>query len=358
MVTTDETGFALFDVEYAREFTWVEIQLEARVTVAGSEGASTATFFLPGLADDFNDCDVSPPGQVSPYGVATTCSCDEAADPTDPTCPIRTFLGPVLVQADNPIVSGAGGVVTFTVEGGAERTYLIEATDGTLSTQRITFGETFTLTVPASLGFTEILVTVIDEVTLQTTIVTVTQEASSFVTITPVSPDMPAAGDVVTFDVAGGTETTYTVNATGSCTLDLATPPTLTFGEPFDLICPPNTTGSTRVITVTVIDDLIPSEVATATVTQPSLSPITITPASTVVAAAGGTVILTPQGGTQTIYEVVAAVNEGDTLQTGMVNFGTPFILTVPANATSRTITVTFTDQLSGQVGTAVVTQQ
>jgi Bacterial Ig-like domain (group 1) len=84
-VNTNATGFAFFDVVYAREFTWVEVQLEARATVAGSEASSTATFFLPGVASDFDDCDVSPPGQESPYGQAITCSCDELTDPTCPT---------------------------------------------------------------------------------------------------------------------------------------------------------------------------------------------------------------------------------------------------------------------------------
>jgi hypothetical protein len=83
-VTTDATGFALFDLVYAKEFTWVEVELEARATVAGSEAASTARFFLPGLASDFEDCDAAPPGVLSPYGQATTCGCDELADPTCP----------------------------------------------------------------------------------------------------------------------------------------------------------------------------------------------------------------------------------------------------------------------------------
>jgi hypothetical protein len=84
-VITDASGFALFDLVYAREFTWIEIELEARATVAGSEASSKARFFLPGLAADFEDCDIAPPGVLSPYGQATTCGCDEL---TDPTCPL------------------------------------------------------------------------------------------------------------------------------------------------------------------------------------------------------------------------------------------------------------------------------
>jgi hypothetical protein len=81
-VTTDGSGFALFQVTYAKEFTWVEVALEARASVTGSEGTTRAVFFLSGAAADFNNCDISPPGQLSPYGRAITCSCDERTDPT------------------------------------------------------------------------------------------------------------------------------------------------------------------------------------------------------------------------------------------------------------------------------------
>ncbi len=72
-VVTNATGFAFFDVVYAREFTWVEVALQARTTVVGSESLSRVVFFLPGLASDFSNCNVSPPGVVSPYGMAATC---------------------------------------------------------------------------------------------------------------------------------------------------------------------------------------------------------------------------------------------------------------------------------------------
>ena len=75
-VTTDANGFAFFNVVYAREFaTWVEVALQARATVAGSEGLSQAKFFLLGLASDYAaDCTVPPPGVVSPYGFAGVCT--------------------------------------------------------------------------------------------------------------------------------------------------------------------------------------------------------------------------------------------------------------------------------------------
>jgi len=74
-VVTDANGFATFNVVYARQFnTWLEVDLRARATVTGSEGLSHAVFFLPGLASDFANCTTAPPGVVSPYGTAATCT--------------------------------------------------------------------------------------------------------------------------------------------------------------------------------------------------------------------------------------------------------------------------------------------
>jgi adhesin/invasin len=65
-VTTNTTGFAFFDVVYAQEFAGlVEVELNARTVVVGSEGSSQARFFLPGA------CIVPP---VAPFGVGTTCT--------------------------------------------------------------------------------------------------------------------------------------------------------------------------------------------------------------------------------------------------------------------------------------------
>jgi hypothetical protein len=173
-VTTDEDGFASFDVIYAREFTWVEVQLEARATVTGSEAASTAKFYLPGLASDFSDCDVAPPGVFSPYGQATTCSCDEAADTT---CPMHSFSGSVAVSPASTTIASGGGAATFTVTGGAEATYTVGATGGTLSASSINFGDTFTLTLPANTSGAQITITltVTDQTTGQKATATVTQ---------------------------------------------------------------------------------------------------------------------------------------------------------------------------------------
>ena len=144
-VTTDASGFALFDVVYAREFTWVEVELEARTIVTGSEGSAQVIFFLRGAASDFNNCSIAPPGQVSPYGIATTCVCDER---TDATCPVFTGTNPVTLTAASTTLPNVGGTFTFGVSGGTQTSYNLTATAGTLSTQSVIFGQTFSLTLP------------------------------------------------------------------------------------------------------------------------------------------------------------------------------------------------------------------
>ena len=72
-VTTNENGFGFFDLLYAQEFTWVQIRLTARASVAGTESESSATFYLQGSAQDFNSIDIVPPGRVSPFGIAPGC---------------------------------------------------------------------------------------------------------------------------------------------------------------------------------------------------------------------------------------------------------------------------------------------
>ncbi|ETW93893.1 MAG: hypothetical protein ETSY1_37245 [Candidatus Entotheonella factor] len=125
-VTTDATGVGLFHIRYAREYTWVEVELEARVTVFGSEDIDTARFFLPGLASDFNDCEISPPGQISPYGTDTTCSCNETVDPS---CPTIDRLIPVSISPTFTIAS-VGDTISFSVAGGTQTLYDLSVTTG------------------------------------------------------------------------------------------------------------------------------------------------------------------------------------------------------------------------------------
>jgi hypothetical protein len=73
--TTDANGIALVTLEYARSFaTWVEVRLQASAGVVGNDPPTTTTFFLPALASDFTDKNVSPPGAISPFGVGATCA--------------------------------------------------------------------------------------------------------------------------------------------------------------------------------------------------------------------------------------------------------------------------------------------
>ena len=73
-ITTNQGGFANTVIEYAQNFAdWATVTLEARVSVAGTESVATRTFALPALASDFTDLNVSPPGDVSPFGKANVC---------------------------------------------------------------------------------------------------------------------------------------------------------------------------------------------------------------------------------------------------------------------------------------------
>jgi hypothetical protein len=73
--TTDSTGVALAVLTYPKDHaTWTEVVLEARSGVVGNDPPSTATFFLPGLASDYSDITVDPPGKLSPYGQNNSCA--------------------------------------------------------------------------------------------------------------------------------------------------------------------------------------------------------------------------------------------------------------------------------------------
>lgn len=77
-VTTDANGFALVNVEYAQEYAyWVAVKLTASTSVQGTEFGRSVMFNLPGLASDFNNQTVDPPGPDSPFnGVGDMGTCD------------------------------------------------------------------------------------------------------------------------------------------------------------------------------------------------------------------------------------------------------------------------------------------
>jgi len=73
--TTDANGTAIATLTYPKSYaTWTEVQLQASAGVVGNDPPTTATFFLVGLADDYTNPNVPPPGFLSPFGVVQNCS--------------------------------------------------------------------------------------------------------------------------------------------------------------------------------------------------------------------------------------------------------------------------------------------
>ncbi|HJV03371.1 MAG TPA: Ig-like domain-containing protein [Burkholderiaceae bacterium] len=67
---TDAQGLAIFTVNYPRDRgNWLVVELTVRAIVSGTEAVATTNDALPALTADLERHHVSPPGQVSPYGV-------------------------------------------------------------------------------------------------------------------------------------------------------------------------------------------------------------------------------------------------------------------------------------------------
>src|ERR1700722_6501238 len=74
-VTTAVDGSGTFLVEYPEDHAlWVQATLTATATVQGTQSSTEATFVLPMLAAYLSATTTEPPGFVSPYGVANTCT--------------------------------------------------------------------------------------------------------------------------------------------------------------------------------------------------------------------------------------------------------------------------------------------
>lgn len=72
---TDANGFVLVNVFYPQEYAYyLDVSLSASTTVQGTEYVRTSKFALPGISTDFNSSSGGPPGPVSPFGQATSCS--------------------------------------------------------------------------------------------------------------------------------------------------------------------------------------------------------------------------------------------------------------------------------------------
>ena len=78
---TDQNGFGLVDILYPQEYaTWVEVTLEAKTSVQGTEFAEPNRFILPIAASDVDDEEETPPARIrnfrpeSPFGASTNCA--------------------------------------------------------------------------------------------------------------------------------------------------------------------------------------------------------------------------------------------------------------------------------------------
>lgn len=103
--TTNADGFATFQMPYAKQFAnWVEVRLEARGAVAGSEALSDEFFTLPVAGADVMN-EFAPPGAISPFGTSTDCTCsvEDELPPIRPGCERgETTLGGEVVLAVQP----------------------------------------------------------------------------------------------------------------------------------------------------------------------------------------------------------------------------------------------------------------
>lgn len=73
--TTDANGIAIATLTYPKSYAqWTVVRLQASAGVVGNDPPTTATFFLVGLASDYTNKDVPPPGEFSPFGTVQDCT--------------------------------------------------------------------------------------------------------------------------------------------------------------------------------------------------------------------------------------------------------------------------------------------
>jgi hypothetical protein len=85
---TGNNGFADVYVIYPKSYArWVEVNLQAKISVAGTESSDAHSFVLPIATTDISQKGVEPPGgKVSPYGLGSaTLSVDSNGAPIDGT---------------------------------------------------------------------------------------------------------------------------------------------------------------------------------------------------------------------------------------------------------------------------------
>lgn len=72
---TDALGLATVSLRYpADRAYWVSVELTVTGTVSGTESVARNTFLLTGVAGDYNEVTVQPPGRLSPFGLAASCA--------------------------------------------------------------------------------------------------------------------------------------------------------------------------------------------------------------------------------------------------------------------------------------------
>jgi hypothetical protein len=75
VLVTDANGFAKFDLLYGEQYAfWLDVRLEARATVGGTESVSSIIYSLEVLASDVSSATISPAAQFSPYGTFQSCT--------------------------------------------------------------------------------------------------------------------------------------------------------------------------------------------------------------------------------------------------------------------------------------------
>ncbi len=82
-IVTNASGFAFVDIFYPQEMgRWLEVELEARASVQGTESSESAVYLLNVAASDVEDIGESPPGRlVVPEGFMNSgCLADSAAN--------------------------------------------------------------------------------------------------------------------------------------------------------------------------------------------------------------------------------------------------------------------------------------
>jgi hypothetical protein len=74
-VTTNSSGNVEFQVTYGQQYAyWVDFDLTAKATVAGTESGAYFLFKASALASDMTDKNVPPAAVNSPFGIATSCA--------------------------------------------------------------------------------------------------------------------------------------------------------------------------------------------------------------------------------------------------------------------------------------------